>query len=550
MQMPRTVAVPLIVVLLAVVAAAGGVALFLARRAPPMAEAAFDALLDSVDASISQGYLSTAADALRSARGAPRSESDRLRLLKRAFEIGRSSGDYSMLADLAAPAYGGARSERIRAVAAYAYLRSGRIAEARRLFGAHAAGSLEPLRGEAMLRSGSSWAGSDDLTREILALQGSDDPAAFARAGLGADEKQLSLDAAILAMEKGDAAAGAQIARADLVESRFDEPAGLILYDDGALSEASARLGRAFSAHPQSGPIGLVLADISAASGSQGSAQAWLLRSLPLSPSISWTPYADLALFALDQGDLAGAARRVEDGLAFFPASRELKLMKARVLARSGDNPGAQSILAVLAAEHPPDTEASLLLLSLQGPSMSPEALRGRLWKLFQLAPTDPAVFYRLASTLIAARDWDGMRIAVEERQAAGGAPDARSLLLQGFASAMWGDDAAALSAFRRSDLLAKDGKAHFDAALVLLRRGGARDARDELDAAESEIQDRASPAERPFLQSRVESLRGAALMLDGDPAAAASALERARQLDPYNLRASLLLRKLEAGGQ
>jgi hypothetical protein len=44
--------------------------------------------------------------------------------------------------------------------------------------------------------------------------------------------------------------------------------------------------------------------------------------------------------------------------------------------------------------------------------------------------------------------------------------------------------------------------------------------------------------------------MRGAARLLDGDIPGAGSALSRARALDPRNLRAGLLLRKLEAGGQ
>jgi tetratricopeptide (TPR) repeat protein len=323
-----------------------------------------------------------------------------------------------------------------------------------------------------------------------------------------------------------------------------------MLYDAGDFDAAAVRLERLNAERPGIPAVGLQIADISAAAGKPADSQMWLLRTLPLAPTLSWTPYANLALFDMSHGDIAAAGRRLEDGLAFFPRARELRLMQARVDVRTGDVRAAESLLTGLLAERPSDGEAALLLLALQGPEMSPEASRARLWKLFDLVPSDHAVFDALASSLIAARDWEGMQIALRQYQGSGGQADARLLLFQGFAAAMSGDDAGASSAFRRSALLARDGIARFDLALVMLRRGAARGALSELDGAAEEVQERTLPADRPALLSRIETLRGAALLLDADVPGAGSALSRALALDPHNLRAGLLLRKLEAGGQ
>ena len=94
---------------------------------------------------------------------------------------------------------------------------------------------------------------------------------------------------------------------------------------------------------------------------------------------------------ALARGDTAGALRRLDDGLAFFPRSRELRVMKARVLIRAGDSAGASGVLGELVAERPSDVESALLLLSVQGPGLSPEASARRLWKLFDLRARGPA---------------------------------------------------------------------------------------------------------------------------------------------------------------
>ena len=545
--------------ILAALVIAAAAWLFIVLRQPRAADSDLQPVLTRLDAAISGGYLSTARETLASFRPLPRAETAQLSLLKRAFQVSDGLGDFQLLAELAGRALAqNGRSERVRAIAAYGSLRAGRVSDAEKILsrGASAGSSADSLRGEIQLRRGSRWPGSDALTRELVGLEDTTDPAAFTGASMRAGDKRLSLDAALLAMQRGAIETAARIVRADLGESRFDEAAGLVLYDAGDFGGAAARLRRLDAARPGIPAIGMQIADIFAAAGNGGESEKWIQRTLPLAPALSWTLYADLALFSMDRGQTGPAARLLEDGRAFFPGSRELRLMQARLDIRSGDAPAAEKLLTGLLAERPTDGEAALLLLALQGPGLSPEASRARLWKLFDLVPADTAVFDALGSALIAARDWEGMRIAVRQNQNAGGQPDARILVLQGFAAAMSSDDAAAIAAFRRSSLLSRDGTARFNIALVMLRRGAARAALAELDGAVEEAG--ASPGSsaavgdptRSETLSRIETLRGAARLLDGDAPGAGAALSRALALDPHNLRAGLLMRKLEAGGQ
>jgi thioredoxin-like negative regulator of GroEL len=540
---------------------AAGVLLLVLRRQPSV-DADLRTLLSGLDAAIAGGYLSTARDTIASLRSLPSTEEGQLSLLKRGYQVSRGTGDFALLADLAGRALAmNGRSERIRAIAAYGNLRCGQLSEAEKSLARNAgAGSAaESLRGEALLRRGARWSGSDELTRELLSLEGTVDPAGFAGAALRAGDKRLSLDAALLAMQQGSTEAALRLVRSDLEESRFDEAAGLMLYDSGDLGAAAARMQRLNADRPGNPAVGMQLADINAAAGNDADSEQWLLRTLPLAPAMSWTPYADLALFALRRRDTAAAARRLDDGLAFFPRSRELRLMQARLDILRGDARAAELLLTRLLADRPSDGAAALMLLALKSPELFPEASRGRLWKLFDVAPTDPAVFDALASSLIAARDWEGMQIALRHYEASGGQLDSRLLLFQGFAAAMSGDDAGATAAFRRSSLLSRDGIARFNLALVMLRRGAARAALAELDGAAEEVQQHPSPGNPPpaaqnpppaAIMSRIETLRGAARLLDGDLPGAGTALSHALSLDPHNLRAGLLLRKLEAGGQ
>jgi Flp pilus assembly protein TadD len=381
-------------------------------------------------------------------------------------------------------------------------------------------------------------------------LEGSTDPAAYNQAAIRADDKRLSLDAALLAMQNGSPGVAAATVRSEMGESRFDEAAGTMLYDAGAFGEAASRLQHRDTERPGIPAVGFLLADIAAASGNPAAAEAFLLRTLPLAPALSWTPYADLALSGLGRGDTVGALRRLEDGLAFFPQSRELRLMKARVLIRAGQTAAAGQLLDELVAERPSDVESALLLLTLQGPELSPEASRGRLWKLFGLVPSDPTVFDTLCAALVSSRDWEGMKIAVKQHAEAGGQPDSRALTFMGFAAAMSGDRDGAIAAFRQADLAQKDGTARANLALVMIQKGSMRAARSELDAAADEVRETAPPHDTGRLLSRIETLRAASLMLDGNSEGAGSALGRARSLDPSNLRAALLARKLAAGNQ
>jgi Flp pilus assembly protein TadD len=510
-------------------------------------------VISTIDSAISGGYLSTATDALKSISVLPPGEEDLLAILKRAFQISSLTGDYGLLADLAAKSLalrGG--NERIRAVAGYGALRAGRLSEAR---GALARGSLphetgELLRGELALRLGEKWAGSDSLSRDLLALQASRDPAAYTAAALRTGDKRLFLDAALLHMEAGSPAKAQLVVDTELGDAAFDDAAAAIFYDAGDFQAALARLARFDAARPGRAEAALVMADASMALGSATEAERALLRALPLAPRLSWTPYANLGFLAMRRGDLDLAGRRLDTGLAFFPQSSELALARARLYARAGNNAAAVSVLSKLVERQKDNAPAALLLVMLQAPTMSPEQYRARLWKLFNEVPSDPTVFAALCMSLLAAHDWEGAASALDQHEQTGGPLDKDLLLIKGMVRAMQGDAAGALEAFGGSDALAKDGVGRYDLALVLLRQGAARRAAAELAAASEQYALRGSTEGRSGVLSKMAMLRGSALLLDGDTNGARSALSRSLALDPQNLRAALLLRKLDAEGQ
>ena len=535
------------------VLAAIGIALFLFIRPFHAAENVPVVHFPDIDNAIAGGYLGTARDLIASIEVLPKSEEDLVELLKRGFRVCSATGDYSLLAHLGRKALDRQPgSARIRAIAGYGALRVGQLSEADHVLsrGVMPAGVGELLRAEAALRRGAAWAGTDSLTRDLVALTGADNAAAFSRAALRVGDQRLSLDAALLDMKQGALPEARLLAQNALTEDRFDEPTAFILYDAGDLAGARQRLSRLQAVRPESAALALSMADIFQETGNARESEDWLLKALPLGPALTWTVYANLALFSSQRGDLAGAARRIDDGLAFFPRSRELRLPQA-ILAVAMDQQGrAESILSSLAAESPGDAEPALILLSLRAPSMSPEAYRGEMWKLFNRTPASTGVFDALCATLIAAHDWEGAELALRYYESASGAPEAETLLVAGMVAAQRGNSGAAVAALRRSMLLARDPRALYDLGLVYLSVGNARAARAELDAAAAEYPSPGDSIDARQTLGRIETFRGTAHMLDGDNPGARTALLHSLALDPRNLRAVLELRKLDAGSQ
>ena len=122
--------IALVAMLMAFLGASGG-ALFFFFHSRAVKTEELDPVLTSVDSALAGGYLDTAREALERLTALPSSEEELLRLLKRAYAVSSAAGNFGLFADLGKKALAvNGRSPRLRAVAAYADLRSGRVAEA------------------------------------------------------------------------------------------------------------------------------------------------------------------------------------------------------------------------------------------------------------------------------------------------------------------------------------------------------------------------------------------------------------------------------------
>lgn len=501
------------------------------------------AQLALVDAAIAGGYTSTARAELLAIRRVSRSEADALRILKRAFVLSREAGDFHVLAVMSDRALASrSNSSGVRLVAAYAYLRTGRLSDAESAARPGLpSGAGDLVRAEIALRRGGAWKGSDSLTRGLLGLETSRRAQDFIAAARLVDDKRLSLDAALLSLEDGELERARLIALSSLQESAFDEPAALIAYDSGDFDSAVERFTDLQARRTPRADIALLLADCYRALGRNADDETALQKAVALDPKVSWTPYANLALDAQEKGDVARARDLLAKGRNVFPGSRDLAMALARLELSQGNQAAAISLLDGLVAQRPDDTEAALLRLNLGSAGMSTQAYQAQLWKLFGRSPSDQRVFMTLISALIATHDWEAAAIAMHQHELAHGTEDADSLFFRSLVEAAQGNVDQAIRLLRQA--VSQDGKApyRYDLALLLLHAGSPEEALEQLDQVDTKGDAR--------MAARFETLRGRCLLATGDDAGARSAFLRARTLDPELLVPGLELRKLEARG-
>ncbi|HTP60271.1 MAG TPA: tetratricopeptide repeat protein [Spirochaetia bacterium] len=510
-----------------------------------------EARILAVDNLIAGGSLSTATAALLEIR--PRNEGEALRVLKRAFVLSKKAGNYNLLADAADNAQESVPSSAsVRLVAAYAYLRVGRLSEAeaaaRRGF---PSGTGELVRAEISLKRGGIWHGSDSVTRQLLELESSRRPSDFLAAARVVDDKRINLDAALLMLEKGDLAGARQVSVSSLQDQAFDEPAGLIAYDAGDFETALARLTRLESRLQAAGfpraDVELLVADCYHALGKSANAAGALQDAIRIDQRTSWTPYADLGLMAEQRGNAAAADEIFGQGRAVFPGSRDLTLLSARLDALRGNPDAAIALLNGLVSERPKDAEAALFLLGLRTPSLTAQAYRVELWRLFDRVASDRTVFLTLAAALMASHDWEGVAIAIHQHELAAGTQDLDTLSYRGAVETMQGKEAQAAREFQQAVALDASGKARYNLAVLSLHQGQAQEALGNLAVAAEQAASAAEGTPDALFAARIQTLRGLCLKKTGDLAAARSAFLKARALDPRDLEAGFEIRKLEA---
>ncbi len=489
--------------------------------------AAFSTSLRSLDYLIGSRAASKFERAFSAASSYARESSDWLSLLKRARAAAAAGdgGRYAKTADRARKAF--PASEPIAAVAAHAYLGSGRPADALALFPKPLSPDGRPsLWAEAFIASRGARAQSADYGRlaEIIG-----DPRAF-------------LGAAAAALASGDALSARAWLSKGLAAGVRAPP--LLLWDCG-LYEALAALPDAASA---SGELAL-MGDAAWIIGDRDLAKRRWERSISLSPRRSWKPYAELAYVSAssEAGDsywarlkaafLSGPDSADRDGaLAAYSLNlarrgREAEALAALEGAASTDGRGS-GYLAILA-------------VLIKGRAESEGRYVAELEGLAAARPEDPEVI-GAALRELAIRGMYGEMAVLRESAARRKVALAYGQYYDALMLAARGDFPAAVISLRAAPS-ADNSSGDYTSGDYLSPRGYAigslyTSMGDSAKSAQA-FSEAAASARSP--RDRCESLKalGRALGAFGDAAGAARAYRSASLADPRDPEASILAR-------
>ncbi len=569
-------------------AALAAVLLYLGLRSSRDRQDLAERLLEADDA-LSLGYPDRAESRIRAAAGAARSESDWLRVQKRALQLARRTGDFRPMSELSSRAVeriGG--SVRLRLLATYALLRAEEVQRAERLLGKKGQGAAfrsEPLsatlRAETVLKGELGEGAEEGLPEDIRSLLAAErirDPSALAAVGRRFSEPRIALDASLLAMRLGRAREAFELLR-DPAPAQL-EPAFLIAYDAGEYGEALERLqglrmaagtageadGARKTAVPREAGAGrqdlqAMLGDLLVLTGDRAGAAEVYLFLVREDPTFSWKPFLSLASVLERGGDLESARLYRRRAIDTFPEERQVLLGLIRDLRARGETEELQRWTEEYMRRYPDDLETGLL--RLEGESRRPGAAAGfaayqaRLWGLFHRFPTDTRLCRLVTLQLLSAGDLEGARAALKLYEDAAGEGKAPwQYPLRGIIEALEGRPEAAVGQFTSALNRGEDWRLHVNRGLALGAAGEWRAAMEDLRRAEAGLRALRLRAGAPGIAadsplfSRIRTRMALLHLKLGDPEAARRELRYARELDPSNLQAGLLLRKLDEGSE
>ena len=550
----RRLAVILLFALAGLAVAAGGYWLAGAAAAVRGARASYDRELKQADAQLALGYADEAAESIRRALPAARSERDHLRLLKRGYRIAASTGDFSpmkAIAERAVKKLPG--SPTLRLLLAFASMRTGIDSSPITGLDRYLSKSTDAqyLLAEAIERGLSPRAASailDPDLQSLLSMEEQSDPARLQEQGIDRSDGRILLDAALLWMKRGDAANAQAALQGEWGVPVPLEPRIFIALDAGKYAECAALIDR-FAGSSSRLDLQLIKADVLRALGREREAASIYQRVAGVEARFSWSPYLNLARIAEQDGEAEAAQQLRRRAFELFPESGAVLLDYGSSLLRAGQVEPAIKLLEQLLQSDPDNVSARFFVLQATALDLPNQRYQAGLWSLFDQHPDSPLACRVLAQQLLASEDPRGAASVLDRFALSAGAQTPAWLLeLKGVSAALLGDYKQAAELLGASLELKEGWRSRYNLAVVYRAEGNLEGSVNALLQAADELQrvgNRESAASR-LKHSRIRSMAGEVLMRMGNRDAARRESAYALELDPGNGQALLVLRMLE----
>ncbi len=518
------------------------------------ARASYELELKRADGELALGYLEKAAESIRRALPAARSERDHLRLLKRGYRIATAGGDFSpmlAIAERAAKKLPGSLALRLLLV--FASMRAGSDSPPTAGLGRYLSKSLDAqyLMGEAIARGLSPLETSgmlDPGLQSLLSIEKESDPARLQEQGIALSDGRVLLDAALIWMKRGEAGKARAAVEGDWNVPVPLEPRIFIALDSGEYAECAALIDR-FPGSPSRNDLQLIKADALRALGKEREAAAIYQQVAAADARFSWSPYLNLARIADKEGASQSAGELRRRAFELFPESGAVLLDYGGSLLKQGQVEQAIRLLEQLLRSDPDNVSARLLLLQAAAQDSPDRRYQAGLWSLFNEHPDSPLACRVLAQQLLAAEDPQGAASVLDRfAPPSGGQVPPWLLELKGVSAALLGDYSRAADLIGSSLEKMESWRSRYNMAMVHRGQGDLEKAVKELLQAADEFQQASTRDSTISRQrhSKIRSMTAEVLLRMGNREAARRESTYALELDPGNGQALLVLRMLE----
>lgn len=498
-----------------------------------------DKLVLQVDEKIRDGQFTDAKKLLRGARKLTLSRHNWLRVIKRAYDVAKSTTDYTvleMVTQRATKALPGA--EELWAFRVESLLRQNRYAEAR--IAAQNLGSEQfaGLRGEALLSDIHSQQESP-LAYAEETLNTSADASYFQSVAQDLKSPVLFYDAAILWLKAGQP----ERAKAILpwIGIGGQTPAigrAMIAYDSGDINHAVQELQKINQSCRDSFDIVFLSANLNLVTGHYRNAYEDYKRSISLNPKGDWRVYQNLAVLTWENQAQRSAVEFLRQGLTLFPLQKNLVMTYGYYL---GSIPEVRNLLAQYLVKNPWDPEVTIYNLFYFQGQLPLENQRTELWILFNQNPTSRTLASYMIWFFLSNMNIQDAKFTLQRYISAGGDPQ-WSTFYQGFLQVAENNFETALQSF--SEPTPNGWEGPFNQGLIYLYLRNYTAAFESFTRAEKAFYLKANTNRQSSNLANIYSYLALTSFQNEKPALAQTIAKRAISVDKNNVLAQRILRE------